>query len=100
MAKKNKATPKLGMVAQKRIKSTTSIEQARKGKEAMQELLDLCREAEVKDERKSVENLEKVCQLKFKNMSMELELNEETEVKEDMEEDMFVDDVDLGALST
>jgi hypothetical protein len=34
--------------------STTTIEQARKGEEAMQELLDLCREAEVKDERKSL----------------------------------------------
>ena len=84
------------MVAQTRIKSTTSIEQARKGEEAMQELLDLCREAEVKDERKSVENGEKVCQLKFENLSMELELKEEAEVKEDMEEDMFADDVDLG----
>ena len=62
--------------------------------EGMQELLDLCREAEVKDERKSVENGEKVCQLKFENLSMELELKE-VEVKEDMEEDMFAVDVDL-----
>ena len=61
----------------------------------MKELLDLCREAEVKDERKSVENGEKVCQLKFENLSMELELKEEAEVKEDLEEDMFADDLDL-----
>ena len=61
----------------------------------MKELLDLCREAEVKDERKSVENREKVCQLKFENLSMELELKEEAEVKEDLEEDMFADDLDL-----
>merc|ERR1719318_2320458 len=43
----------------------------------------------------SVEDGEKVCQLKFENLSMELELKEE-EVKEDMDEDMFGDDVDLG----
>ena len=36
LAKKIKDTPKLGMAAQTRIKSTTSIEQARKGEEAMQ----------------------------------------------------------------
>ena len=52
VAKKNKATPMLRMVAKTRIESTTSIEQARKGEEVMQELLDLCREVEVKDERK------------------------------------------------
>ena len=45
----------------------------------------------MKDERKSVEIGEKVCQLKFENLSMELELKE-VEVKEDMEEDMFDDD--------
>ena len=47
-------------------------------------------------ERKSAVNGEKVCQLKFVNLSMELELKEEAEIKEDMEEDMFADDVDLG----
>ena len=45
----------------------------------------------MKDERKSVEIGEKVCQLKFENLSMELELKE-VKVKEDMEEDMFDDD--------
>ena len=45
----------------------------------------------MKDERKSVEIGEKVCQLKFENLSMELELKE-VEVKESMEEDMFDDD--------
>jgi hypothetical protein len=49
VAKKNEATPKLRKVAEMRIESTSTIEQARKGKEAMQELLDLCRETEVKD---------------------------------------------------
>ena len=49
VAKKNEAPPKLKMVAKSRIESN---EQARKGEEAMQELLDLYREAEVKDVRK------------------------------------------------
>ena len=60
MAKKNKARTKLGIVAKTRIESTTSIEQAGKGEEAMQELLDLCRETEEKDKRKSVENGEMI----------------------------------------
>ena len=70
MAKKNEATPKMRMVAKATISSQSTIEQARKGEEAMQELLDLCREAEVKDERKSLENGERVCQLKFENLSL------------------------------
>ena len=49
----------------------------------------------MKDDRKSVENGEKLCQLKFGNLSMEFELKE-VEVKEDMEEDMFAVDVDLS----
>ena len=50
----------------------------------------------MKDGRKSAVNGEKVCQLKFVNLSMELELKEEADIKEDMEEDMFANDVDLG----
>ena len=86
--KKNEATPKLRMMAKTRIESVTTIEQVRKAEEAMQELLDLCREAEVKDERKSLENEEKVCQLKFEYLSMEIELKEE--VKEDIRSQMML----------
>jgi hypothetical protein len=64
-AKKNEAAPKLTMMAKTRIESTTTNEQARRG--------------------------EKVCQLKFENLSMELK----EELKEETEEDMFADDVDL-----
>ena len=47
----------------------------------MKELLELCKEAEVKDT--SLDNGDKdsddgkVCQLKFENLSMEMELKEE-----------------------
>jgi len=98
IAKNKDATPKLRMVAKTRIESVTSKEEARKGEQAMQELLDLCREAEVKDT--SLDNGDKdcderkVCQLKFENLSMEMESKEE--VKNDTEEDMFADEIDLG----
>jgi hypothetical protein len=65
VAKKNEEAPKLRMMAKTRIESTTTNEQARSG--------------------------EKVCQLKFENLSMELK----EELKEVTEEDMFADDVDL-----
>jgi len=98
IAKNNDATPKLRMVAKTRIESVTSMEETKKGEQALQELLDLCTEAQVKDT--SLDNGDKdsdegkVCQLKFENLSMEMELKEE--VKNDTEEDMFADEIDLG----
>ena len=66
----------------------------------MQELFDLCREAEVKDKRKSVENGEKVCQFKFENLSMELELNEEARLRRTWKKTCPLMMLILGTLST
>ena len=94
VAKLREVTPKRRMVPKTRFEPATSTEVVRKGEEAMQELLEMCREKEeetVEEKVLTVENVEPVCQLKMEHLSMELKL----ETKED-EFDMFADDIDLG----
>eukprot|EP00092_Neocalanus_flemingeri_P023087 GFUD01025030.1.p1 GENE.GFUD01025030.1~~GFUD01025030.1.p1 ORF type:complete len:547 (+),score=169.52 GFUD01025030.1:114-1754(+) len=88
LAKQREVTPKMRMVARSRIDTLTSTEEDRKGEEAMQELLDLCKVADEKLEQ--VENVEPV-KLEMENLSMERD-----EKCNDEAEDMFADDIDLG----
>eukprot|EP00092_Neocalanus_flemingeri_P029751 GFUD01032299.1.p1 GENE.GFUD01032299.1~~GFUD01032299.1.p1 ORF type:complete len:554 (+),score=169.48 GFUD01032299.1:109-1770(+) len=88
LAKQREVTPKMRMVARSRIDTLTSTEEDRKGEEAMQDLLDLCKVADEKLEQ--VENVEPV-KLEMENLSMERD-----EKCNDEAEDMFADDIDLG----
>eukprot|EP00092_Neocalanus_flemingeri_P102627 GFUD01131269.1.p1 GENE.GFUD01131269.1~~GFUD01131269.1.p1 ORF type:complete len:534 (+),score=158.58 GFUD01131269.1:109-1710(+) len=88
LAKQREVTPKMRMVARSRIDTLTSTEEDRKGEEAMQDLLDLCKVADEKLEQ--VENVEPV-KLEMENLSMERD-----EKCSDEAEDMFADDIDLG----
>jgi len=105
------ATPKLRMVPKTRIESFDDLEEVRKGEQAMQELLDMCEEAEkvretdlkTEDESKSKEKTGNV-DIKFDNLSMESESNQlninKMEVKEEAsslaDDDMFADEIDVG----
>jgi len=91
ISKQNVATPKLRMVPKTRIDTATSKEVVRKGEEAMELLLNMCREKE-EEMREKDEKVEPVCQLKMENFSMELK----EETKEEEADDMFADDFDLG----
>jgi len=105
------ATPKLRMVPKTRIESFDDLEEVRKGEQAMQELLDMCEEAEkvretdlkTEDESKNKEKTGNV-DIKFDNLSMESESNQlninKMEVKEEAsslaDDDMFADEIDVG----
>jgi len=105
------ATPKLRMVPKTRIESFDDLEEVRKGEQAMQELLDMCEEAEkvretdlkTEDESKSKEKTGNV-DIKFDNLSMGGESNQLTinkiVVKEEAsnlaDDDMFADEIDEG----
>jgi len=84
-------TPKMRMVAKTRIDTVNSNEVVRKGEEAMQMLLDMCREKEEEAVEK-IKKIEPVCQLKMDNLSME----RKEETKEEEADDMFADDFELG----
>jgi len=108
------ATPKLRMVPKPRIESFDDLEEVRKGEQAMQELLDLCEEAEkvrdidlkIKDEIVSKETTENV-ESKFDNLSVESKDNQEVssniEIKKEAsnlaDDDMFADEFDFGVIN-
>jgi len=105
------ATPKLRMVPKTRIESFDDLEEARRGEQAMQELLDMCEEAEkvretdlrTEDESKGREETENV-DIKFDNLSMDGKsnqlVNNKSEIKEESsnvaDDDMFADEFDIG----
>jgi len=111
---KKVVTPKLRMVPKPRIESFDDLEEVRKGEQAMQELLDLCEEAEkiretdlrTEDESKSKEKTGNV-ESKFDNLSMESKSNQSAiskmEIKEEAgnfaDDDMFADEFDIGGTS-
>merc|ERR1719158_187040 len=108
------ATPKLRMVPKPRIESFDDLEEVRKGEQAMQELLDLCEEAEkvrdidlkIKDEIESKETTENV-ESKFDDLSVESKDNQEVyghlDIKKEnsnlADDDMFADELDFGVIN-
>jgi len=114
VARKN-ATPKLRMVHKPRVESEADLERVRKGEQAMQDLLEFCREAEAEKQdeidgnsKVKIESADHVlkAELKFDDLSMESKIKKEVgemrTIKTSislMEEDMFADDFHFGEIN-